>query len=216
MTQQCVGIHAPKLTCVSVCEATWQQAMALGHAFWPNVCSGLVTWWQAMAPGQKVDNASHRPLESCWRVGLFHALLALHLLRLVLLCPFCLMTTQVAPASSGVDDASWCSVSTTLPFSQHDLGTIDTTMDSEPAACTISTTDSTKTCGQPRILANLLHLADLRDELPAAQPLEEEIHVDLRLGAMCKWVRITVLIHQNWTWEEIRMGCRELAMAQAP
>ena len=126
------------------------------------------------------------------------------------------MATQAAPASGGVDDASWSSVSTTLPFSQHDLGTIDTTMASEPVACAMSTTDNTKTCDQSRILVDLLHLADLRDELPSAQPLEEEIHVDLRLGAKCKWVRITVLVHQNWTWEELRMGCRELAMAQAP
>ena len=64
-TQQCVGMHAPKLTCVSV----WCGDLAAGHGAWPcswpNVCTGVVTWRQAMAPGQKVDHAPHRPLESC-------------------------------------------------------------------------------------------------------------------------------------------------------
>ena len=32
MTQQCVGSHAHKLHCERICAATWQQAMALGHA----------------------------------------------------------------------------------------------------------------------------------------------------------------------------------------
>ena len=89
------------------------------------------------------------------------------------------MAILLTPASGGVDDASWSSVSTTLPFSQHDLGTIDTTMASEPAACAMSTTDNTKTCDQSRILVDLLHLAELRDELPSAQPLEEEIQVQV-------------------------------------
>ena len=74
---------------------------------------------------------------------------------------------------------------------------------SEPAPTPAYTTEARV------VWTDLMWLSKERTEVSAAQPLEEELHV---------WYRDTrhvIVVPQNWTWDELRRGLREIAAHQA-
>ena len=106
-------------------------------------------------------------------------------------------------------------VSPTLPWTGEVLdscATSDMTLVTQSIVCSTPTepTPTPSNSTEARVVwTDLMWLSKERTEIPSAQPLEEELHV---------WYRDTrhvIVIPQNWTWDELRRGMREITAHRA-
>ena len=112
---------------------------------------------------------------------------------------------------------TWMSaiVSPTLPWI-GDVPDSCTTSDVAPVArspsCPTTTEATTETSRDTEALVvrmDLMWLSKDREEIPAAQPLEDELHV------WWSGTHHVIGVPQNWTWDEVCRGLRTVALRQA-